>query len=78
MSFKDDINSCLADIRATHEADVLLYAGLINRRGADDVLRALSGREHKNLIMLLCTNACSWSRRGAGADAQTYQGRFQR
>jgi ClpP class serine protease len=55
MSFQEDVNSAIANVKAEHSADLLFYAGQINRAGADKVVRALSQRANKNLILLLNT-----------------------
>jgi hypothetical protein len=57
MSFHSDVNVALDVIRKEHNADFLVYAGAINRRGAEKVVSELAEAtaKHKNLILLLCT-----------------------
>lgn len=55
MSFTEQVNAALAELDGEHEADLLIYAGQINRAGSDKVSDALSHRKQKNLVLLLNT-----------------------
>lgn len=55
MSFTEQVNAALNKLVEEHEADLLIYAGQINRGGAEKVSDALSQRAHNNLVLLLNT-----------------------
>lgn len=55
MNFFDRLNLALADFYAEHDADLAIYAGEVNRVGADLVAQLLREKEHKNLVLVLAT-----------------------
>jgi membrane-bound ClpP family serine protease len=54
-SFAGQVNAALDALKKQHASDFLIYAGAINRRGADWVAGQLEDKTSKNLILLLCT-----------------------
>lgn len=55
MAFREDVNQAIESLQRQHDADFLIYAGAISRRGADKVAQHLNNKSGKNLILLLCT-----------------------